>query len=183
MEVTINEAAETSIQAAQIIHSTNPFNTNLVGEERAFKVTATGILFPFSRPEEWEHLIGQGAIVKVKDEQAKALKGRVNEFIASDNMEGLRDFLNEALKPNLIESAIKEVKLARDKAEAQSSQSGKKVAPKYPDVVAEACHYLSTMQRMGTTAIAEKLGITYPTAKNGIDKISEEKGKQGKAEA
>ncbi len=161
MENSINEVAATSIQAA-FVPSANPFENYLLGEERAFKVSATGLLYPFSKPDLWENLIEQGSIVKVTELRNEGLESSIMKYIPAKDWEGLREFLNQALKPNIIEAAKKDVEAAKAANES---------APKYSMETKQTIHHLHKNEKWSKKKIAEELGVTYPTVKLAIEKI------------
>lgn len=156
-----------SSQNIDFTPSNSPFAAYLQTEERAFKITGSGLLYPFSQPSLWENLIGQGTIVKVEDLKNEGLESSVMDFIPNKDWKGLRDFLNEALKPNLIEAAerdIAEAKLANPKA------------PKYSLETKRTFHHLHFKEGWAKSKIAEVLGVTYPTIRDGINKIEKMNG-------
>lgn len=156
-------------QPVQFQPTSNPFDSYLQGEERAFKIIATGLLYPFSQPDLWVSLIGQGTIVKVSDLKNAGLESSVMAYIPSKDWEGLRDFLNNALKPSLIEEAKKAVIVAKEKARAKA-KNPEKAAAKYPEIVAEACRHLHANEGKSASEITKELGISYPTVLNYLPK-------------
>lgn len=169
MEQSINnEVAATSNQAAMVFTpSTDPFSNYLSGEERAFRKSDSGLLFPFSKPELWEQFIGQGTLVKVSELKKDTLEASIMKFIPNKDWKGLRDFLNEALKPNLIEAA------ERDIAEAKLANPR---APKYSLETKRTFHHLHFKEGWAKSKIAEVLSVTYPTIRDGIKKIEKMNG-------
>lgn len=160
-----NEVAATSNQAAMVFTpSTDPFSNYLSGEERAFRKSETGLLFPFSKPELWEQFMGQGTIVKVSELKKDTLEASIMKFFPNKDWEGLKEFLINALKPDLIDAAKKDIELAKNASEK---------APKYSIETKRTWWHLKNIEGWSISKIKDEFGVSHQTISGGIQKIEE----------
>ncbi|MCH7411822.1 hypothetical protein MM239_20720 [Belliella sp. DSM 111904] len=144
--------------------------TYLIGEEKAFKLNGSELLYPFSKPELWSHLINQGGtIVNISELKIAIIDPEIDKLQAAKNYQGIIDYLTKILQPNdRIEVAKKDI------ANAQALVEGSKAAPVYSLDTKRTIHHLSKKEGWNNSKIAKELGITSPTVKSAIAKIETE---------